>query len=483
MADYGITETGFVRKRLGTIKEELEAEFTTAFGPVNTGADSVNGQIIGIFSKVAADIWELAEEVYHSQYPNSAEGVPLENGAKLVGVTRLAATKTTAVAVVTGSEGLTVAAGKLVGADEGDDYFEVHRDALITRAALIRATVEVIQAADDTDYICSVNTVDFTVNSGSEATVESIATALAAAVNAGDEPVTATDNEDGTYTLLTDDTDYVTTFALEVDTRQKIAQRGSYALLVAQETGPVAAPAGSLNTIVTPVSGWDEVINLAEGDTGRDIETDAELRIRRKASVRVPGAAALSPIEARLRQEVDGVTYAKAYENDTMETAGSRPAKSIEVVVVGGSDSDVAEQIWAVKAAGIETYGDQTVSITDSNGDLQTVKFSRPTAVYVWIGAELTLYDEESFPSDGLTAAAEAILAHGQELEIGEDVIIQRFLGSIFSAVSGIAHVDITVATSATAGGAPGSYSSDDLDIGETQLADFASARISVTIP
>ncbi len=482
MADYGVTPTGFVRKRLSVIKEEMEDAFTSAFGPVNTGADSVNGQIIGIFSKVAADIWELAEEVYHSQYPNSAEGVPLENGVKLVGVTKLGATRTTVAAVVTGSEGLTIPAKKLAGPEEGTDLFEVYADALITRAALIRATVEVIQAADDTDYICSINTVDHTIDSGAGATAESIASVLAAAVNAGDEPVTATDNGDGTYALLTDDEACISTFALEVDTRQKIAQRGSYALLVAQETGPVAAPVGALNTIVTPVSGWDAVINLVEGDTGRDIETDVALRIRSKESVRVPGAAALSPIQARLRQEVDGVTYAKVYENDTMFPVGSRPAKSIEVVVVGGADSDVAGKIWETKAAGIQTFGLEEVTITDSTGDSRTVYFSRPTAVYVWLDVKLTLYDEEVFPSDGLTAVAAAVLAHGQDLEIGEDVILQRFLGPIYSNVSGLARVDVTIATSATAEGSPGAYSGDDLDIGETELADFSAARITVGI-
>ncbi len=483
MADYGITPTGFVRKRMPTLKAELEDSFTSAFGPVNLGADSVNGQIIGVFSKVTADLWELAEEVYHSQYPNSAEGVGLENGAKLVGVTKLPATRTTVPAIVFGAEGLPIPAGKLVGPEEGSDLFEVAEDTIITKASLLKAVVGVIQVADDTDYICSVNTVDHVINSGTGATEASIAAAMVAAVNGGDEPVTAVDNEDGTYILLTDDPDYATTFSLSADERQEIVERGSHASLIARETGPVAAPADALTTILTPVSGWSGVTNPVEGKIGRDLETDPELRIRRKASVRVPGAAAISPIEARLKQEVEGVTYARVYENFTLESFSGRPPQSIEAVVVGGTDTDVAEKIWTTKAGGIQTHGSQSVMITDSNGDLQEIKFTRPDPVYVWLNAELTLYDEEAFPSDGTAAVAAALLAHGQTLEIGEDVILQRFYGPVFSAVSGVARIDLTVAASATAEGPAGTYSTDDLAVDEIQIGEFSLARITVSIP
>lgn len=62
----------------------------------------------------------------------------------------------------------------------------------------------VATAVDDTDYTVTINGVAFTVDSGSSATVAGIALLLHTAINAGGEPVTSTDNLDGTFDLIAD---------------------------------------------------------------------------------------------------------------------------------------------------------------------------------------------------------------------------------------------------------------------------------------
>src|SRR5260221_13941560 len=56
---------------------------------------------------------------------------------------------------------------------------------------------------------------------------------------------------------------------------------------------------------------------------------------------------------------------------------GGRPPKSFEAVVQGGSDDDIANQIWLTKPAGIETFGNVNngngVPITDSQGGKQII--------------------------------------------------------------------------------------------------------------
>ena len=48
----GLTSTGFTGKRLDDIKTEIEDVLKSAFGPaVNLRAESVLGQIVGIFSE------------------------------------------------------------------------------------------------------------------------------------------------------------------------------------------------------------------------------------------------------------------------------------------------------------------------------------------------------------------------------------------------------------------------------------------------
>ena len=47
-----LNSTGFERPRLNDLKTTYDANFTEALGPVNTNADAVIGQIIGIFAAV-----------------------------------------------------------------------------------------------------------------------------------------------------------------------------------------------------------------------------------------------------------------------------------------------------------------------------------------------------------------------------------------------------------------------------------------------
>ena len=81
--------------------------------------------------------------------------------------------------------------------------------------------VTVDTAIDDTEYFTTINGVVFSINSGVAATVITIAAALVAAITAGAEPVTPTDNVDGTYDL--DNSTQNTTFTIKVDFNQSIA--------------------------------------------------------------------------------------------------------------------------------------------------------------------------------------------------------------------------------------------------------------------
>lgn len=127
----------------------------------------------------------------------------------------------------------------------------------------------------------------------------------------------------------------------------------------AQEAGATQAPASTLTVIETPVTGWSAASNSSgDATVGRATETDTELRIRREASLQILGGATIDAIRARLINEVDGVSDALVFENDTGNVdAQGRPSKSIHCVVVGGSNTDVANKIWDVKGGGIFTFG------------------------------------------------------------------------------------------------------------------------------
>ena len=57
----------------------------------------------------------------------------------------------------------------------------------------------------------------------------------------------------------------------------------------------------------------------------------------------------------------------------------------------GGLDQDIAEAIFAVKAAGIGTHGTIDTIVTDATGNQKHIKHSHVTEVPIYIACTLTV--------------------------------------------------------------------------------------------
>lgn len=248
----------------------------------------------------------------------------------------------------------------------------------------------------------------------------------------------------------------------------------------AVESGPIQAVAGTVTEIFTPVSGWDTVTNADNGTVGRGEETDAEARARRESSLAIIGAGPVEAIRARVLNDVANVVSCSVFENrDDITDAYGRPPHSMEVVVSGGLDADIAEKIWETKPAGIAMYGTDSADITDSNGDLQTIYFSRPISKYVHVEVTIDSYtSEEAYPIDGADQLKAAILAYGQALKLGNDLIIQRWNIPIFT-VPGIASVTVRQAAE-NGSGDPPTWVTTNMAIGATSIVDMDLSRITI---
>lgn len=208
----------------------------------------------------------------------------------------------------------------------------------------------------------------------------------------------------------------------------------------AENYGPVALYTGNSLTIETPVAGWADVDANEDAEQGEDIETDAALRLRRAELLTVQGTATIEAIRADILT-IDNVVNCYVFENETMVTdSRNLPPKSIEVLVQGGDDTEIAEGIFETKCAGIETYGhapnDVTETVTDSMGIDHTINFTRPDEQAIYIRADIT-YDPDTYPSDGDDQIKAALAALGDSLELGQTVIFERFQAEVF-AISGV---------------------------------------------
>ena len=204
-------------------------------------------------------------------------------------------------------------------------------------------------------------------------------------------------------------------------------------------SGPIPALASAITTIETPYTGWNTVTNVSAATLGRNIETDAALRVRRAAELAAQGSSTVNALITALVQ-VTGVIQANVFNNPTDVTDGDGvPPHSVECVVYADAalNAAIREAIWANLAAGIRPYGSTHGTVTDSQGFTQEVDFSHPTEVPIYAIVNLT--KTAAYGGDALVAANVANFI--QALAVGGSVYDTQLYAPIFAA-GGV--VDVT---------------------------------------
>jgi len=474
--NFGLTAEGFKRKRLEDIKGELESDFTDEFGVIQLGPDSVFGQLIGLLSKPLDELWQQAENVYYSRLPSSAEGVNLDEVAGISGTSRIPA-QATRVTVSCFGLFANIPAGSKVSAQ--GRVMTTPTGGLTDIAAADSTSFIPNPVADATLYEVEISGTVYSYTSGVGATANSIAAGLVAAINSGTD-AEASIVSDNAFIRRTDGQ----TFSVNTGSLSNllVGPFSSPILFILDETGPIEIAAETVDQIETPVADWTGVTNYLPGVTGRNEETDDELRVRREESLRILGASTTPAIESRLTQEIPNIIKVRVFENDTDSVdLGGRPPHSIEVIAQGGVNQDIADKIYEVKAAGINTFGNTTLVVMDSNNDERDISFSRPDSVFMWFEFDIQLYDEEEYPDNGEELIKAAVVAQGDALLIDEDVIIQRYFKAVYS-IPGVGDVVARVGTSTNATTPPSSFGTGNVPISVREVAQFDESRIAVTV-
>ncbi|VEJ54292.1 baseplate J/gp47 family protein [Pragia fontium] len=468
-----LTKDGYTIKRLAELKKEYDRLLINRFGPINTQPDSVIGQLEGIWAEALANIYEQAQDTYHAMYPFSAEGVSLDGAVSYVGITRFAASATQVIAAVYGKESTLLKSG--AQATNGGQRYQSMFDAVISRANAVDTSIE-MNVRDKTQYSININGTLFNTISVEGEDATQIMQKIADQLNPN---VLSYEIKDKVLRIFA--VDGITPFALSVGEHLKLVRIGSPARFIAMQEGRHVLPLGALTEIVTPRSGWDAVCNLAEGVVGRERESDAQLRVRFEQSRQSTGSATVKAIRARLIQEVAGVSEVHIFENRTGSISEEgMPPHAFEALVVGGDNQSVANALWRHKPAGIETYGAHAVLVKDENGDGQQINFSRPTQKLAWIKINVTgLYNEENLPQNVISNIKKAVLKYGSTLKIGDDIILQRMLGPIYSNTSGLAEITIEAAMTEGPDDEP-VYQLENVAIDKRSVALFDESRLEV---
>ena len=194
----------------------------------------------------------------------------------------------------------------------------------------------------------------------------------------------------------------------------------------ARDAGAIRAQAGEITRIATPVRGWQTVENPEAANSGRAIETDAELRIRQAVSTALPSLTVFEGTIGAVAN-VTGVTRWRGYENDTSETdENGLPPHSICMVVEGGEPQAIADAIAVKKTPGCYTYGDTERLCHVNNGVPCYIRFFYAKPVRIRL--RIFLRPLAGYLQTTGTAIKEAVAAHINALPIGDDVLLSRLL-------------------------------------------------------
>ena len=131
---FGITPTGFNRKRLEDIKTEIEDDLKAELGDnINLLSEELLGQLTGIMSERESLIWEQMDAIYNSQYPENSQGINLDNVASITGTVRKAATKSqVSELLLFGTIGTTIVLGSIVSVEDASaSRFVILADVLL----------------------------------------------------------------------------------------------------------------------------------------------------------------------------------------------------------------------------------------------------------------------------------------------------------------------------------------------------------------
>lgn len=223
-------------------------------------------------------------------------------------------------------------------------------------------------------------------------------------------------------------------------------------VVVAVEKGATVALATEIGEIVTPVSGWTGVTNAANATTGRDIETDADARLRRAQSLAASGGRSKNALLADLLEE-DGVVAAVVLDNpdgDTNVVEGIVMAPHSTAIIVhpntltDAQKKSVTETIFRQVPSGTFTNGSDVVAtVTKADGFLETIRWDFATTLTVNVVTTVVL-DTGFVLGDVSQAVIDAVVAHFATLSVGDAVRLLD-LSVAVGAIAGITGATFTL--------------------------------------
>lgn len=481
MSNYGVTNKGFVLKRMDTILNEIHSDLTEGFGvDTRLAGTSFLNTLITTFAGQIAELWETAQDSYYAKYPATATGVNLDHAVQYGGIHRMPNKRTCYPLHCTGDDGAYIRDEAIVATNTMPEVRLYSADEFkITRENFNIICIKVAAVESEALYTVTINGNQYVYlnSNGSEG---DILEGLKAAIT-NDEYIVEFNTSENMLKI----TDTVKTRgnALVLSDNLTTSSVTTIANFFTQEYGHITLPYGIVTKMVNNISGFTGVTNQLQPTYGRLQESDIELRQSYIAKSALRSNTMIDSIVAELLNNVADVESASGYENDTDSTnERGLPPHSIEIIVEGGDNNKVAEAILRRKAGGIQTYGSVAVNVPGKYGDSILIHFNRPEYLYIWL--KVVLHgDNGKVPANYASLTTESICEDGSQMVAGNNLLTQLLNEGIYNAVAGITYVEIKTAYSTNKAYIPkeGDYKAENIIVTSRQKVLIDERRIEVT--
>ena len=484
MDEYGVTQKGFVRKRLDEVKNSVYGRLKEGWGyDITINPQSFLNVLVTGFSDEVAKLWEVAEDTYYAMYTMSAEGANLDNAMQFGGITRERDSRTTYMLACTAQDDTVVPYGVLVkSATNPEKMFRCTNTQVIGRENFRKVVITpYMNSGIDLFYVTiNRNSYQYVLQEG-----EGALDVLRAFAEMIDEKGIKVQVDEENLSLWLEDIYKQTSNTLAISNNLLIESVTSNILFESMEYGPVLIANGLIKEMVTLDTGIREITNDIAPVLGRFEADDVEARQNFVKRCATRSKNMIESVTAEIYNSVDHVLSVAGYENDTeMTDAEGRPPKSVEFIIDGGDEGEIANIIYQKKTNGVRAFGKIQMDVADMFGNIHKVGFNRPDYLYVWMKVVVTKEKGKSIAPNYAQLAQESILEDAEVLQVGDSVYLQKFLTNIYKNLVVVSMVNIRVFAASSEKYIPRDeeYISDNIEVSNRQKAVFDVSRIEVVL-
>lgn len=484
MADYGITDYGFVRKPFTNIYNDTITGFQTRLGnDFDVSDGSINQQFIATFVDGLDLAWQGLQGIYSSQTVQGAEGIYLDDLLSQQGVFREGKTAGSGTALVfsnlaTTSVGQVIPTTSTVSCTNNITY-EVTKQITIDGfgASYSLAASQLFTATTYTFTIYNIDnpaTFSFTWTTGEAGNIDTMLLALSQYVNTTipDLPYPAYFNTANRtmyvgYNQATGLPAPLPLGKLYVNASPAVGVIGNRVELKARTVGYNPAPTQSLLALTPSYTGYSGIINWQALSSGTEVQTDAEYRLAYQAS----DNTSLANTEDSIRTAVlnlEGTTACVVWTNTTSNYIYDRFDEIVclpytyNVVVEGGDDSEIAATILSKMPIGVPQYGTTSVVVGTS-----TVFFTKASKFPIAVKIKYQTKDNTALTEAQKESLRNLYIDLTDSLYIGDEIIATQYEAASYSILPYNKMKSIVAEIKDLTSG--GSYTQDSLVAGHNQ--------------